>query len=216
MCHLKFCTAWKVWVVCSAVVVLTGCRTTSHAQSGALIGTGIGSFVGAVVGGESGHAAGGAIAGAMTGAVIGGLAGDAEDAREERDVAVAQAQYQQHLAASQAVTNVDLITMTQAGLSDQVIVNAVQTRGGQFDLSPNGIIDLKNRGVSDNVILSIQSSTGRPVASTYAYPATTIVAPPPAVYVVPPRPTIGVGFVVGRPYGYRGYYGRPHRHHHHW
>lgn len=216
MCQSKACPAWKIWVVCGVVVAVSGCRTTSHAQSGALIGTGIGSFVGAVVGGESGHAAGGAVAGALTGAVIGGLAGDAEDAREERDAAVAQAKYQQYIAAQQAVTNSDLITMTQAGLSDQVIVNAVQTRGGQFDLSPNGIIDLKNQGVSDHVILSIQSSSSRPVATTYAYPTTTIVAPPSAVYVVPPRPTVGVGFMVGRPYGYRGCYGRPPRHFHHW
>jgi hypothetical protein len=101
-------------------------------------------------------------------------------------------------------------------LSDQVIVNSVQTRGGQFDLSPGGIIELKNHGVSDSVILSIQNlNNTRPVATTYAYPTTTIVSPTPVI--IAPRPTVGVGFVVGpRPYyGYRGYYG-PHRHRHYW
>ena len=113
----------------------------------------------------------------------------------------------------QAVSNLDLITMSQAGLSDAVIVNAVQTRGGQFDLSPNAIIDMKTHGVTDNVILSIQQSNfRRPVSSTYVYPATTVVAQPSVVYVAP-RPTVGVGFMVGpRPY-YRGYYGRPYGRH---
>lgn len=206
---------WSAWVICGLLVTSTGCAARNHAEAGAMVGTGVGGVLGALIGGESGHAAGGAVVGALAGATVGGLAGNAEDAREERDVAIAQAQYDRHVAAQQAVTNIDLMTMAQAGLSDQVIVNAVQTRGGQFDLSPAAIIELKNRGVSDSVILAIQNqNTVRPVATTYAYPTTTVVRP---VYVAP-RPTFGVGVVVApRPYyGYRGYYGRPHRHHHHW
>ena len=208
---------WHNWiscVVCGLLAISAGCQATNHTEAGAMVGTGVGGVLGALIGGENGHAAGGAVVGALAGATVGGLAGNAEDAREERDAAVAQAQYNQHRAAQQAVTNVDLMTMAQAGLSDQVIVNAVHTRGGQFDLSPAGIIELKNRGVSDSVILSIQNQNNvRPVASTYAYP-TAVVSPAP-VYIAP-RPTFGVGVVVApRPYyGYRGYYGRPHRHHH--
>lgn len=206
---------WSACVICGLLVTSAGCRATNHAEAGAMMGTGVGGVLGAMIGGQSGHAAGGAIVGALAGATVGGLAGNAEDAREERDVAVAQAQYERDRAVQQAVTNMDLITMAQAGLSDPVIVNSVQTRGGQFDLSPGAIIELKNRGVSDNVILSIQSlNNTRPVAATYAYP-TTIVSPAP-VYIAP-RPTIGVGVVVApRPYYHRGYYGRPYRHYHGW
>lgn len=217
MFQSRFWPELSVCVVCGLLAASVGCQATNHTEAGAMAGTGIGGVLGAIIGGESGHSAGGAVVGALAGATVGGLAGNAEDAREERDAAVAQAHYDRYLAGRQAVTNLDLMTMAQAGLSDQIIVNAVHTRGGQFDLSPGGIIDLKNRGVSDSVILSIQNQNHvRPVATTYAYPTTTIVSPAP-VYLAP-RPTFGVGVVVApRPYyGYRGYYGRPHRHGPHW
>lgn len=216
MFKTKLWGTWSACVLCGYLATSVGCVARNHTEAGAMVGSGVGGVMGALIGGQSGHAAGGAVVGALAGAAVGGLAGNAEDARDERDAAIAQAQYNQHVAAQQAVTNVDLMTMAQAGLSDQVIVNAVQTRGGNFDLSPSAIIELKNRGVSDSVILSIQNqNTVRPVATTYAYPTTTIVSPTP-VYIAP-RPTIGVGVVVGpRPYyGYRGY-GPYHRHRHHW
>lgn len=201
---------WTICVACGLLSILSGCRTANHAEAGGLVGAGFGGVVGSMIGARSGQAGTGALLGAMTGAVVGGLAGDAEDAREERDAAVAQAQYERHVAAQNSVSNLDLITMAQAGLSDQVIVNAVQTRGGRFDLSPSAIIDLKNRGVSDHVILSIQQYNSRAHVATTVYPTTTIVAPSRVVYVEP-RPTIGVGFMVGpRPHyhGHGRYYGR--------
>ncbi|MDB5385398.1 MAG: hypothetical protein JWM11_1044, partial [Planctomycetaceae bacterium] len=114
-----------------------------------------------------------------------------------------------------------LIDMSEARLSDQVILNAVQTRGGQFDLSPSAIIELKRHGVSDGVIMSIQQSNrGQANAMSYSYPATTVVAPPPSVYIAPAAPTVGI-VVAPRPYYgygyYGGYYGRPHgRYGHRW
>jgi hypothetical protein len=209
------------WAICAAFLILaavSGCYTTSHAGAGAIAGAGLGGTMGAILGSDSGHAGGGALLGAVTGAMVGSLAGEAEDARDERDMAIAQARYERDQAARQSVTNADLINMAQAGLSDQVIINSVQTRGGQFDLSPSAIIELKSRGVNDNVILSIQRSAGNrssgSVAAVYTRPTTTIVSSPPALYVVRPAPTFGV-FVGSRPYGYRH---RPHNwhHSHHW
>lgn len=201
---------WTICVACGLLSVLTGCRTANHAETGGLVGAGFGGVVGSMIGSRSGHSGTGALLGAITGAVVGGLAGEVEDARDERDAAVAQAQYERHMSA-QSVSNLDLITMSQAGLSDQVIVNAVQTRGGQFDLSPNAIIELKNRGVSDYVILTIQQLNGR-------RPATTTIVTPSRIVYVEPRPTIGVGFMVGsRPHYHSGYYGRPYgRYSHCW
>ncbi len=177
----------------------------------------MGGVLGALIGGQSGHGGSGALVGAMTGAMVGGLAGEAEDAREQRDAAIAQTQYERDMAVRQSsVTNLDLINMAQAGLSEQVIMNSVQTRGGQFDLSPSAIIELKSRGVSDGVILAIQSASegrsSRPVTAVYPRPTTTIVAPPRAVYIVRPAPTYGV-YIGSRPH-----YHRPHYHHHghHW
>ncbi len=199
---------WINCVACGCLAIFaTGCRTTSHAEGGALAGAGLGGTLGALIGSQSGHGGSGALLGAMTGAMVGGMAGEAEDAREERDAAIAQTQYERDMAARQSITNLDLINMAQAGLSEKVIMNSVQTRGGQFDLSPSAIIELKSHGVSDNVILSIQRSSdggiSRPVAAVYSRP-TTIVAPPAAVYVVRPAPTYGV--FIGS---------RPHYHHHH-
>lgn len=205
-----------VFLCCSVILLATGCRTASHAESGALVGAGVGSALGAVIGHQSGHTPGGAVVGALAGAMVGGLAGDAEDAREERDAAISYSRYREEEAAYHAskiaVTNLDLIDMAEAGLSDRVIVNAVQTRGGQFDLSPSAIIELKRHGLSDSAILSIQQlNRGTPPVRSepYAY------VPAPTVYIAP-RPVVGIS-VGPRPYyRYHGHYGPYHRHYHHY
>lgn len=220
MCHWKLRSSWTVCLSGSLILLLAGCRTTSHAQDGALVGAGLGTAVGAIIGHQSGHTQGGAVIGALTGAVAGSLAGDAQDAREERDAAVAYSRYQDeaaYQASKMAVSNHDLIDMAEARLSDRVILNAVQTRGGQFDLSPSAIIELKRHGVSDEVIMGIQQSNrGRADAVSYRYREPVIIAPPPTVYVAPPPPQVGI-VIAPRPYyGYRyGGYGRPHYHHGH-
>jgi hypothetical protein len=203
MCHWKLRSSWSAWLGCSLVLVVSGCRTTSHAQDGALLGAGLGTAVGAIIGAQTGHAEGGAVIGALAGAVTGSIAGDAEDARDDRDAAIAHARYQQeaaYQAARSAVSNLDLIDMTEAHLSDRVIINAVQTRGGQFDLSPAAIIELKRHNVSDEVIMTVQQYNGRG-------PSSRAIGAPSTVYITPPPPPPSVGIVVApRPY-YGGYYG---------
>lgn len=205
---------WTICTVCGLALTLTGCATASHADAGALAGAGLGGTMGALIGSQNGHAGGGAALGAVAGAVVGGLAGQAEDVRDQRDAAIAQAQYERaNAAARQAVSNYDLISMAQAGLSDKVIVNAVETRGGQFDLSPSAIIELKSHGVSDDVILSIQhssQSSGSYRTAVSPQPMTVVTTAPP-VYIVRPAPVPRVGVYFGpRPYG--PYY----RHRHYW
>jgi hypothetical protein len=181
----------------------------NHTESGALVGTTLGTVAGAVIGHQAGNAAAGALIGAGTGAVVGGLAGNAEDAREERDAALAyqQAQFNAQL----ALTNADVIGMAQNGVGDQVIIGAIRNRGGRFDLSPQSIIDLKQRGVSDAVIAYMQSNTG-------GLPNGAVAVVPPVyprrVYVAPPGPDV---VIVGRPWGFgwHGHWGRHHHHHHH-
>lgn len=214
--------SWTISLCGCLIFAVTGCRTSSHAENGALVGAGLGTLAGAVIGHQSGHGGSGAMIGAITGAMAGGLVGDAEDAREERDAALAHARYQEEAAyhaAKVAVSNLDLIDMSQAGLSERVIINAVETRGGQFDLSPSAIIELKRQGVSDQVILSIQQlNRGKPTVrpDPYTYSSPTIISPAPTrmVYVAP-RPTIGVVIGARPSYRYHGHYGPYHRHHHH-
>lgn len=186
------------------LMLSNGCATMNHAQSGAVVGSGLGAMTGAIIGAGSGHAEGGALIGAAAGALAGGLAGNAEDAREERDAAIAQAAYTQQL--QRAITNVDVIQMTQSGISADVIISSMNSQGGNFDLSPQGIITLKNSGVSDGVILAMQKFDH--------------VAPPPVTRVIheprtrviiaePPPPSLHFSFGSGPRC-------RPRHHHHHW
>jgi outer membrane protein with glycine zipper len=196
----------------SGLLALTsGCAAGRNTTAGTAIGTGLGALTGAAIGNQTGHAGGGALIGAATGALAGGLIGNAEDARDERDAAIAQSRYERAVqqANAQAMNNSDLVLMTQSGVSDDVIITAVNTRGGHFDLSPGAIVQLKNSGVSDRVILAVQSA--RTAVPPLILPGSPTYLPAPEVIVVPARPTIGFGVMVGP----RHYWG-PHRHRHRW
>lgn len=199
----------------AAVLAVAGCQQMNHAESGALLGTGLGATTGAVIGSGSGHAGGGALIGAAAGALAGGLAGNAVDAREERDAAVAHAQYaqaQSH-AAARALSSSEVVDMSRNGVSDDVIINAIQTRGCHFEGDPQSIIYMKQQGASDRVIAAMQN------ASSHAAPA--VVTPPTVVYGAPPPPAPPAVVIYGgprygpRPWGpppYGPYYGpRPYR-----
>src|SRR5262245_4390829 len=132
----------------------------NNTQSGALVGSGLGAATGAIVGNASGHAGGGALIGAAAGALAGGLVGNAEDSREERDAAVAHAQFEhaQSQAMARAVTASDVVTMTHNGVGDEVIINSLRTRGCRWDSTPDAVIALKQQGVSDRVIEAMQNT----------------------------------------------------------
>ena len=56
------------------------------------------------------------------------------------------------------MTNGDVVSMTKAGLSEQVIIAALQENAApDFDVSPSALISLKNAGVSDRVIEAMQA-----------------------------------------------------------
>ena len=178
------------------LVLGAGCQGLNHTQNGTLLGTGLGTAAGAVIGHQSGHTAEGAVIGAIAGAVTGNVVGNAQD---ERDAAIAQAQY----AAQTALTNYDLMRMAQSGLSEDVMINAVQTRGGRFDLSVDALIQLRNAGVSDRVIVAVQQASA-------AGPRTAVVPASTSTVIVAPPPPVGIGVVIGP----RPRYGRPHWHYH--
>jgi hypothetical protein len=152
------------------------------------VGGALGAITGAVVGGRS-HRGEGALIGAGVGAITGNLIGQSKDRADQRHAAagaavVAGANQQ---AAAMAVTNYDLISMTRAGVGDDLIVSTMQSRGARLDLSPNGLIALKQAGVSDRVLMSAQNLGSGP-----AY-----VAGPPPVYYAPGPPPYWYG---PRPY----------------
>jgi len=91
--------------------------------------------------------------------------------------------------------------MTQAGLSEDVIATHIRAHGVARPPSVNDLIVLRNQGVSDRVIQSLQQ-TPPPAAAAYA-PAGYVVAPPPREVVVEHY------------YGPWYRYPPPHYHHHH-
>jgi hypothetical protein len=160
-----------------------GCQMMNHTQSGAVVGSGLGALTGAVIGGESGHAPGGALIGAAIGGLAGGTIGHSEDIREEHEASILQAHYMQQ--SRNALTNLDLVRLAQSGISEEVIVSAIQTRGGRFDLSPDALIQLKANGVTDRVILAMQRGGGGDIEPAEP-PVNVIVAPPPGPFGPPP------------------------------
>ena len=170
---------------------------------GTIVGGALGAITGAAVAGRNDRGAG-ALIGAGVGAVTGNLLGRSKDATDERRAAngaIATSQLNQQ-AAAMAVSNYDLLQMSQAGISDDVIISTMRSRGARVDLSPQALIALKQQGVSDRVVVAAQQMGSAP---GYIPPAGVV----PVVADYPP-PTAGNVEPGWRPYGY--YHG-PHWHH---
>ena len=56
-----------------------------------------------------------------------------------------------------ALTNDTIIKMSQAGLDDGVIIQAIRTGHGNYDITPDGLIKLKAAGVSQRIIAVMQA-----------------------------------------------------------
>lgn len=191
--------------------------------TGGLIGAGGGALVGSAFGGKSGGNRGeNALIGAGVGLLGGALIGNAVDRADQRQVAAGNAvafQANQQVAtqnaqlAAQAVTNQDLVEMTRAGLSEEVIINTIRSRGSRIDTSPTSLVFMKQSGVSDRVVMAAQSaSPPAPVMTSAAYPGPIAINAPPPV-IVAPAPVYYAPPPVIRVYG--GYPGHYHHHHHH-
>jgi hypothetical protein len=77
-------------------------------------------------------------------------------------------------AASAATTAEQLVGLTRAGLSDDILISLIQTDGSRFQLSADDILKLHNDGLSDAVIRAMQATVRRPeVRAAVAGPTTT-------------------------------------------
>ena len=187
------------------------CTVSSHGQffyqpssdyyrndtaQGTVVGGALGAISGALIGGKNNRGEA-ALIGAGVGALTGNLLGRNKDRNDEYRAAtgsMAVSRLNQH-AAAKAVTNFDLIRLTQAGVSDELIINAMRTRGGRLDLSPQALISLRESGVSERVMIAAQEMSSGLKA------ATVVTEQPPATVIVSPAPR--------RIYRYV-----PHHHHH--
>ncbi|MCB1652651.1 MAG: hypothetical protein KDI41_01460, partial [Pseudomonadales bacterium] len=105
-----------------SILPLAGCQ--NNTQTGAALGAGAGSLVGAIIGHQSGHKEAGALIGGLAGGLSGAAVGNAKDAQEERDAAITRAAQARasHHAAQRALTNSDIIMMSQNRLNDDIIL----------------------------------------------------------------------------------------------
>jgi hypothetical protein len=128
---------------------------------GTFVGGALGAITGAAVSGRKNRPEN-ALIGAGIGALTGNLLGQSKDRADERSAVygqsvVAQANRQ---ASANAVTNYDLVELTRAGVSEDVIISTMRARGTRLDLSPSALISLKQSGVSDRVVLAGQDLAG--------------------------------------------------------
>lgn len=139
-----------------SVLPLSGCQ--NNTQTGAALGTGVGALAGTIVGHQVGNKGAGALIGGLAGGLTGAAVGNAKDVREERDAAQARAAslHANQQAAQRALTNSDVITMAQNGLNDEIIINAIRTRGGRFRTNSEALIAMQNQGVSNRVMMEVQ------------------------------------------------------------
>jgi len=80
-----------------------------------------------------------------------------------------------HAAAAAPMTNDDVIKMVKGGLGEATVIQAIEGAEPGFDTSPDGLVKLKQGGVSDTVIQRIMVKKGAAPAATAAAP----VSPPP-------------------------------------
>jgi hypothetical protein len=133
-------------------------RTRGLGILGGLAGAGIG----AAVGEDGGDALPGALIGGAIGALGGSAVGSVMDDEETRQQYYARARQRQ---VADAVTIGDVISMSQSGLGDDVIITQIESRGLAQRLTTNDLILLKRQGVNDRVINTMQRIPGaRPVA----------------------------------------------------
>lgn len=186
-----------------ALIALAGCASPHYADRGALFGGLTGAGVGAIVGDAAGNAGAGAAIGTAIGALTGAAVGENIDADLARSRAEIEARMGRQMQG--AVTPPDVVAMTQAGLSDDVIATHIRASGVAQPLAVNDLIYLRNMGVRDGVINAMQQTPPRglqasqPVAAAYpAYavpqpvvPQPVVIAPYYPVYAPPPPPPIG-------------------------
>jgi hypothetical protein len=159
----------KRYLIVLALVVLVpfaaGCATAGpNARSGGLLGAAIGAGTGAIVGHQLGHRGPGAVIGAGVGALTGSLIGNALDRSEAENAARTERALREVRSTRQrsSMSVLEVVRMSQAGLSDGVIIAKIDQSGARFDLSSQDIIDLKKSGVSDGVL---QHMLERPAAA---------------------------------------------------
>jgi hypothetical protein len=162
-------------LVVTLALSITGCQNLpgSNQSQGAVIGGLGGAAAGAAIGGENNRVLGALLGGALGagGGYVIGANSDKILGRDQNSAAVATQNAQVHPAtaedvrlASSADLNRDgfvtldeVAAMRQAGLSDDQMMQRLQATGQVFELTPEQKNYLRSRGVSDYVVIHMES-----------------------------------------------------------
>jgi hypothetical protein len=201
---LSTCRTWlatTLWLISCT----TACRSPYYADQGAALGGLTGAGVGAAIGNANGNTAAGAVLGSAVGALTGAVVGNGMDEIRAENRAMIDQRFAQRAAG--AATMQDVVNMSRAGLSEEVIANHVRTRGVAQPPAPGDLIAMKNAGVSDTVIRAMQemAAVPPPVSATPVIVQEHYLAPP------PPPPYWGPRYVY---YGWHGHGSHRYAHRH--
>jgi hypothetical protein len=198
----------------ACVLASFGCNSPYRSDQGALFGGLTGAGLGALVGSASGNAGAGAAIGAGVGALSGAAVGGSLDDIEAQNRAEIAARLGRP-APTGSVTVNDVVAMTKAGVTEDVILTHIRNHGPAAPPQAGDLIVLQQQGVSPRVVQALQApppqaAVGAPVqgvvmAQPYPYPPPYYYGPPPYAYYPPPyyyrpwgRPGVSWGVAVGR------------------
>lgn len=197
------CLLWPVLAAMSSLFCTSGCASPYRSDQGALLGGLGGAGLGAVVGHAVGNTGAGAVIGAGVGALSGAAVGGALDDVEARNRAEIAARLGRP--APGAVTVTDVISMSRAGVPEDVIVNHIHNHGLVAPLRADDLIMLQQQGVTARVVQAMQApppvvGAAGPVLVPAPYPGPAYYGPPPYPYpyYYRPQPAVGWSVAVGR------------------
>ena len=203
--RLKYCLAEslvaRIGLMAFGGLLLTiGCPSPRYADRGAALGGLTGAGVGAAIGHANNNTLAGTLIGGTVGAVSGAMVGDALDEIDDRNQQMIEDRLGRRLQGSTSPG--DIVSMSQAGLGNDVIIQHLRSHGFAGDLSPNTLVSLKQQGVDDQVIRAVQDLNGAPTAAVPMRHRPVVVEE--HYYAAPPYPRRHLyGHRHGHRYGHR-------------
>lgn len=133
-------------IIAIQALIMTCCATKT--ETGALTG----GAMGALAGGLIGQNAGGVLIGGAMGALAGGLIGHSLDEQQKETIQRNNPDTYHRLDTGQPLTMADIKALSNANVSNSVIISQIKSTHTIFRLSTSQIIELKESGVNQQVI----------------------------------------------------------------
>ena len=138
----KYC---KNFCYGALVILLSNC--TSNTGTGVIAGGIVGAGAGGLIAGGKGALIGGAV-----GAFGGGVVGAYLDAQDRKTVERSSPRTLDRMDRGEPLTINDVIKLSQAGVSDNTIIQYIQETGSSYNLSQSQVRRLQDADVSQKVI----------------------------------------------------------------